>query len=450
MPSHRYTAVAILLHWAIAIAIFGMIPLGWWMHEALEDGATRVQATAAYQLHKSIGLTVLMLSLVRLGWRLGHKPPPYPPHMPPWERIAAKATHWAFYALIILMPLTGWLYVSTGWSSHYDRPFEVPTLYFGLFQVPHLFGLASLGDDTRSFLAKTIGFTHSRLAWVMIGLAVIHVAAALKHHLFDQDQVLARMVPGLKPLAGETPTPPPERHRGLILLVGGALIALATIGASYAFLAPPVATPEMPGRGRIDAPHETVAPEAPTEAAPPPAATPHEFGPGDPGAPPLWRVDHARSTIEFAGAHAQIPFRGRFERWRAEIRFDPERLGDSVVLVTIETGSARDGVPLHDETLPQQEWFDVANHPTATFLLTNVRTLGGGRYASRGVVTMKGEPFDVDMPFTLTIQGDRAVMDGRAEIDRASASLGMASDPDAEFVSPTIDVIVHVEAQRTP
>ena len=86
MHAQRYTAVAIVLHWAIALAIFGMIALGWWMGDALEDSATQAQAIAAFQLHKSIGLSVLVLSLARLGWRLINPPPPLPAGMKAWER----------------------------------------------------------------------------------------------------------------------------------------------------------------------------------------------------------------------------------------------------------------------------------------------------------------------------------------------------------------------------
>ncbi|MGH6949533.1 MAG: cytochrome b, partial [Vitreimonas sp.] len=139
--TQRYTAVAVVLHWAIASAIGLMIPLGFWMHDQSEHGASGDGLFRAYQLHKSIGLTVLALSLVRLGWRLMHPPPPLPQHMPAWERFAAKATHWGFYVLMIALPLSGWTYVSAGWSIHDDEPLLITTRWFGLFVVPHLFGL---------------------------------------------------------------------------------------------------------------------------------------------------------------------------------------------------------------------------------------------------------------------------------------------------------------------
>ena len=453
----HYTAVAIVLHWAIAIAIAGMISLGWWMHEALEQPATQAQAIAAYQLHKSIGLTILALSLARLGWRLANPAPPLPTGMKPWERLAANATHWAFYALIIIMPLTGWLYVSTGWSAHDNRPLEVPTLYFGLFQVPHLFGLSHLAETTRAILASVIGFTHSKLAWGAIGLTVLHVGAALKHHFTDKDDVLTRMVPGLKPIAGAAIAEPAPRGRGPALIAGFAAIVLAASAALWAFTHPPAGVAAPPAAvihshedealepaadsSRTTEAHDHADGETAHEHAPPPS-------PGAPGAPAAWRVERGASAISFTGMHAGVPFEGRFATWSADIRFDPDNLAASSARVTIATGSAADGVPLHDQSLPQTEWFDAARHPNATFQTTSIRARGDGVYEARGVLTIKGRAVDANLPFTLGIAGDRATMDGTARITRREADLGMSSDPDAEYVSAEIAVRVHVEARR--
>lgn len=449
MNRTRYTAVAIVLHWAVAIAILGMIPLGWWMGDALEVRATQAQAIAAFQLHKSIGLTVLLLSVARLVWRLMNPPPPLPEGMKPRERLAATATHWAFYFIIIAMPLTGWLYVSTGWSAHDDRPLEVPTLFFGLFQVPHLFGLSHMAEATRAALAGVFENAHSKMAWGVIGLAALHVAAALKHHLVDKDDVLARMVPGLAKLSAAAPA------RTYALATGFTAIAIAAGAALWAFQNPPTGSASAPaavvhthegGEHSDDARDEHAESGAPASndaavpAQPPPAAVA--------GAPPSWTVTQAASSIRYGGTHAGVAFEGRFASWRADIRFDPDNLEQSSAIVTINTGSASDGVPLHDQSLPSAEWFDVANHPTATFRTNSIRARGGNAYEARGTLTIKGRALDARLPFTLAITADHAVMDGTLSIDRGDANLGMASDPDAEYVSRQISVRVHVEAQR--
>jgi cytochrome b561 len=442
--------VAIVLHWAIAIAIFGMIPLGWWMGDALEDPSTQAQAIAAFQLHKSIGLTVLALSVARLGWRLINPGPPLPENMQPWERLAAKATHWAFYILIIALPFSGWLYVSTAWSVHDERPLEVPTLYFGLFQVPHLFGLSGLADDTRAALAGVFEFSHSKMAWGAIALTVLHVGAALKHQFIDKDGVLGRMVPGVPDGVGA----PSGGARVAGLVAGFAAIAIAAVAAAWTFSNPPTGAPASVVHTHDDGGHETA---TETEATAPSTDDHYADGhshddaqtpPAADAAPSVWRVDRAASRIVFTGVHAGVPFEGRFSRWRADIRFDPNNLDQSRAVVTVETDSASDGVPVHDNTLPQAEWFDVANHPTAVFRTTSIRARGDGAYEARGTLTIKGAAFDLDLPFTLRLNGVRAVMEGTAEIDRREADLGMSSDPDAEYVSRAIGVRVHVEAVR--
>ncbi len=434
--AHRYTTVAIVLHWAIAIAIFGQIALGWWMGDALDDRETQSQAIAAFQLHKSIGLTILALSLFRLGWRFTHKAPPYPEHMPTWEKRLARGSQWSFYGLMILLPLSGWLYVSTGWSAEDDRPLEVPTLFFGLFQVPHLFG--ALSEDMRRVLGESLGFTHSKLVWVTIIMAVMHAGAALKHHFWDKDAVLTHMIPGLQPRVGDRIPADPRRRASLI--GGFAMIAIATAVLVYLFYNPQSATWSAPS---APVQQQSILDPALAPAAESPDAVEAPVAPGE---PPSWRVDASASFIGFAGQHAGIDFSGRFGAWSATIRFDPANLDSSSADVTIQTGSARDGVPLHDQSLPQAEWFDVANHPTATFRTTRIRHRDGNEYEARGTLTIKGKAIDVDLPFTLTINGNRAVMAGRVTVRRDEADLGMDSDPSAEYVSRDIIVDVHVEA----
>ena len=198
-PRSRYSAIAILLHWLIALGILVMIPLGWWMGDNLKDPTKAALVFKAFQLHKSIGLTILVLSVIRLIWRLTHRLPELPPEMPGWEKAAARISHVLLYVIILVMPLTGWIYVSAGWNAQMNIPFPVPTFWFGLFQWPHIPGIAEASNATRASVAGTSMAVHSLLAWGAIGLIALHTAAAFKHHIFDRDDVLARMVPLLRP-----------------------------------------------------------------------------------------------------------------------------------------------------------------------------------------------------------------------------------------------------------
>lgn len=171
-----YSGVAIAFHWTIALLVIVNLVIG-----IGHDGIPALRALMG--AHKAIGITVLVLTAGRVAWRLAHRPPPLPAGTPGWEKGAAHATHWTLYLLMIAMPLTGWAMVSAPGPQR-------PLTWFGLFDIPTLpvgSGLADLGHDA-----------HGLLGWLMAALVVLHVAAALRHHLILRDTVLARMAPVLR------------------------------------------------------------------------------------------------------------------------------------------------------------------------------------------------------------------------------------------------------------
>ena len=412
MPSNRYDAVAVVLHWAIAAAVLANLACGWWMGGALEDPALKSRAIAAFQLHKSLGLTVLALTALRLLWRLAHRPPALPPTMRPWERFLAVATHWAFYALMVALPLTGWLNVSAQWAD--DKPLNVPTVWFGLFRVPHLFHAAALPADSRKVIADGSMETHETLAWIAVALLVLHVLAALKHHVVDRDAVLSRMVPGVRAKDG-APVEPAGPGRRAVLALGFAAIAAGLLALGLALW-------RAGGTAAGPAAEGTVA-----------------------SVTGSWQVDPAQSEIAFAGEQAGSAFRGRFTRWQADIRFDPAAPERSTITATVDTASATDGVPLHDQTLPQAEWFDVAKYPQATFRATRIAARAGGGYELEGTLTIKDRPLRVP-PLSLAVRDGVLAIDGTFPVDRGEANLGQESDSAGEYVSRRIDVTVKVRA----
>jgi len=178
----RYSRVAIWLHWMIALLIIGQLVGGKIMH-IMDPSSLKFEL---YQYHKSFGIMILLLSVLRLVWRLAHKPPALPETMKPWERRVAGLSHKAFYALMIGIPLSGWAMVSAS-------TFGLKTKLFKAVPWPHIPGIPQSES-----LETQLKQAHELLAILVFVLLLLHIGAALKHHFKDKDDVLTRMVPRLK------------------------------------------------------------------------------------------------------------------------------------------------------------------------------------------------------------------------------------------------------------
>jgi cytochrome b561 len=190
----RYNTVAIVLHWLIALMILGMLALGWYMSGLPKDAPKLMsldlfnwhihsvqfmQATSPrsyyFELHKSFGITVFALILLRIYWRVIHTPPPLPASIAAWQQKAAKASHHTLYLLMLLMPLSGLI------MAIYSK---YGVKWFGI----HL--ITGLDNEAMRGLFKSV---HLALAWIILIVVAIHVLAALKHKFVDKDEVMERM-----------------------------------------------------------------------------------------------------------------------------------------------------------------------------------------------------------------------------------------------------------------
>ena len=176
MHAARYHPVSIALHWLIALLVLAQVALGWWMVD-IPKSPPGVRAWW-FNLHKSIGLTIGVLMLARLGWRLGHRPPPLPASMPSWQRVSAGVSHFLLYACLILQAL--WGYLGSTFTKY-------PIKYFGV-TLPHW------GWDSPQ-LKDLFSALHLGTAWLLMGVLVVHFGAALKHLLVNRDGVFQRMWP---------------------------------------------------------------------------------------------------------------------------------------------------------------------------------------------------------------------------------------------------------------
>jgi cytochrome b561/polyisoprenoid-binding protein YceI len=424
--SGRYSALAVVLHWAIALAIVLQIILAGRM-----EGPRTPTSFAITQLHKSVGITILLLSLLRIAWRLMNPPPPMPLTMAPWEKALAKVTHVGFYGVMLGMPLTGWLMVSASRKL-------IPTLLYGVVPWPMIPGVPGLAPGAKH-LAHTIGETgHGLIAKLIYVLLALHVAGALKHQLFSRDEpVLARMAPGA--VAGRWWDP-------RIYIIASAFLGVIAFGRWV--------TPPKPGMAPPPAPAAAAVPQAEPTAAPAPLqATPAATLAAAAGPPPAaagavaWKVQRG-STLGFATAWAGDPLQGRFERWTANIVFSPDDLAHSRVSVSIDTTSAKTGDDQRDASLPSADWFDAAAHPKAVFTATKFDHPGSDRYVAHGTLNLRGATKPLDLPFRLSIAGDTARVSAQASLDRLAFGVGQGDFKSTDQLPAQVAVRVELTARR--
>jgi len=421
----RYTTGAIALHWAIAALIFAQLAGGFAMTRLLREG-TALQFDL-YQLHKSLGVTVLILTVARVLWRLFNPPPPEPASVGRIEATAAHTVHMAFYGLLVLIPLSGWLIVTVS-------PVQIATVLFftDWLPWPHLPGFGSLSQEARTDLAHASELVHMWLAYGMAFLLVLHVAGALKHHLAD-GSYLTRMSPLAR---GKGPRKAHGRAMtaAVTVAVFGALVGAATIARQEG---PVLAADGASGAQEASAPG---AAEGPGEAEA--AAATEEAG------APAWTLDPAASTLTFTATYRGSDVEGGFRDFTADIRFDPENLEASSIDVAIDTTTAYiDSSEISRQNLAGSDGFANREHGTARFVSDTIDK-DGDRYRAHGTLTIRGRAVEQSLPFTLDIEDGRARAQGELVIDRFDYGIGEENDPGADWVGRDVTVRLSVAADR--
>lgn len=176
--NNRYNLIAITLHWVMAFAFFAMLGSGVAMVNFEIDPSFKFKL---YQWHKSLGVLLLLTFFIRIGWRLFHKPPALPSTLKSFDIRAAKLGHIALYTLMIAMPITGWIMVSTS-------VYGLPTIVFGWFEWPHIDAIA--GNDTIHELSEE---AHEILGWIFMAMIAAHIGAVVKHYIFEKINLLPRI-----------------------------------------------------------------------------------------------------------------------------------------------------------------------------------------------------------------------------------------------------------------
>jgi cytochrome b561 len=182
----RYTGVAIILHWIVAVLLIVNVVLGL-TADYFPESAIR----SVIDLHKSIGITVLGLVILRILWRLSHKPPAMPTTYAPWERAAAHFAHGALYLIILALPVSGWMHDSAwkGAATH-------PILLYGLIPWPRIGWIENVDPAQKERLHTAFFAVHAYAAYALYALLALHIIGALKHQFWDREPELQRMLPG--------------------------------------------------------------------------------------------------------------------------------------------------------------------------------------------------------------------------------------------------------------
>lgn len=403
--ARRYTNVAIILHWVIAIAIFAQFAGGKWMTSA--SAAATGSVFTIFQIHKTIGLTILGLTIARIIWRLAHPSPALPAGMNRFEVFAASITHIGFYGFLILIPLSGWSMASVS-------PTGVPTFFLLLESLP--FGhLPLLGGEAslavRHSAEVFLKGAHENLSLAMGLLVALHVAAALKHQFLSKDNLIARMVLSARTLPQST------AKAGVGLLA--VLATLAFLGGGIVW--------------GIVQKTEGPASQATSLAA---ASTSD------------WVIDHQGSELGFTITFSGNDVFGEVANWSGDINFDPQRLEDASATITIDMAS----ITLSNSTVQAQaaggDGFDLANHSTATYEASAFVRNDDGSFSAAGMLTVRGISVSVPLTFTFEEAEGVATVQGHTVVNRLNFDIGAVGAADEAWLLYGVDVTFSLTASR--
>lgn len=391
----RYGLIHKIFHWVIAVLILGLIPVGLGMAQ-MENSPLKFEI---YAMHKSFGLLVLFLGVLRLLWRFFSPAPEHLETHKPWEVPLAAAAHFWLYICIIGMPLTGWLMSSAA---------EFPVPFFGA-QLPHI-----IGKDEN--LAGLFGQAHEVLAYTLLFVLALHMAGALKHHVIDKDETLQRMS-WMKAGIGLA---------ALIVLVAGGSYALSGLAIFKSL--------QKPGA-------QIAAPEDEAAAARTNVDTSNL---GENG----WAIVKEQSKLAFKASLYGSEFEGVFNDFDGTIRFNPDNLASSSADIRIDMMNVTTGDADRDANIKNSEWFDSQNHPESRFQTIQFEQADGNKYIAIGNLSIRGITMPVALPFTLDITGNTAKMKGELILNRLDFRIGTGQWADGQSVGLPVKVLVDLTAVR--
>lgn len=381
-PIRRYSHVAMALHWGIAALLMFQISLGWGMGRDF----------GLIQLHKSIGISILVLSLIRLGVRFA-KPRPAPVEGG-LTGMLAKLVHAGLYVFMIATPLSGWALVSTS-------KLKIPTLLFGTVPLPGLPLPQGMHEGAES--------AHGLLVWFGLALFALHVAGAIRHHALLKDGLIYRMTPV---------------RSAIVMWALIALIPIGLFGKALTGFAPPAKREAAAPVAAAPAPVGNAAPAAEPEANEVVAnASVNETAEAPPLPPPAWTVKPGGS-LRFSVGNDGGSIDGSFSRWTAKIVMDPDHPDSADIRVEVDVASASVGDPTQQSMIGGGDFLDSGAHPQAVFRAKGATATGKDGYRASGTLTLKGVSAPQTIRFTLKGSGESRTVEGSATIKRMAFGVG--------------------------
>lgn len=391
--AQRWGAVSQAFHWAIVVMILAQYALT----SIAEDLPAGVAKLGTLAQHKSVGITILALAILRMAWRRLNKPsPPLPADLKRYERFLAHLTHHGLYFLLFSLPLSGWMMSS---AKHY------PVSWFGLGRpLPDLV-------PANETLFGVLKETHELLSTALIAVAALHALAALHHHFVRKDSILRRMLPFTAP----------GTRRGAVKLAGVTLVFVVASLLAFRQLLPA----QPPGAGVSESGTDTAA-----------GAT-NDATRGD----SAWVVDAAASTLAFSFIQAGAATTGHFGQFTADIDFTATPAASGRFDVRIETVSADTLDKERNEQLRTADLFNVAQFPQARYVATQFTPKGEG-FEAQGQLTLRGATQPVPLAFTFqpAANGRTAALKGSATIKRLAFGVGQGEWKSTEWISDDVQV----------
>ncbi len=395
----QYGSIARSFHWFMALVILGLLGMGFWM-EGVSFSPFKLEV---YGFHKSFGLLILGLGVMRLMWRFISAPPPALKAHAVWERFLSKTIHIVFYICILGMPLSGWLMSNAG---------EHPASFFGLFEMPQIVPK----DEALAGVFKQL---HGLFAYGLLAAVALHIAGALKHHIIERDSTLRRM----------------GGHMVIVL----PLLALFTVAIGV------MAYFSLGGESSSEAiPRQAVSSDIDdqTDVSYAPEATGHE-----------WVIEPEGRLVGLEYVQYGKTISGSFESWGGRIIFDPDDLANASVRIEIDAASLDTGSEERNDKSRGGDWFAVERFPKIIFEGQSFKKIDANRYEVDGRLSVRDVTLPLRFPFTLNISQkesgvQKADMSAELSLKRLDFGVGQGAWQTTEAIGNDVKIQIQFTAHH--